>query len=107
MKKYIKVKFQFEGLHQWKSCPLEQVSFLKDKHRHIFYATCIKEVSHNDRDIEIIMFKRELEEYMKSKGKDLGNSSCEDMAQDILTTFNCHSVEILEDNENGAVIINE
>jgi len=107
MKRYIKVKFQFEGLHCWKDCPINDVSFLKDSHRHIFYVTCTKEVTHNDRDIEIIMFKRELQAYMARKGMDLGQSSCEMIAEDILKQFGCHSVEVLEDNENGAILENE
>lgn len=104
MKKYIKVKLQFEGVHNWPGCPIEEVSFLKHPHRHMFYVTCLKEVSHNDRDIEIIQFKRQVEDYLKGKSVNLGCSSCEDLAEDILTKFKCDEVEVMEDNENGAVI---
>ena len=54
MKKQIVVKLQVEGLHQWQDCPIEDVSFLRDRHRHIFHIEVRKKVSHNDRDIEII-----------------------------------------------------
>jgi hypothetical protein len=116
MKKYIQVKFSLEGFHCWPEAAIvfPQVSFLSHPHRHLFYFTAVKEVNHNDRDIEIIMFKRELMSYITTiyfnqelNACDFGRRSCEDLAQEILTTFGCHSVTVLEDNENGAILIND
>lgn len=111
MKKYIVVKSQIEGLHQWKDCPFVDVQFLKDLHRHIFHIKVQKEVSHNDRDIEIIMFKRKIEKWLKDNYFNsyhnccnFKNKSCEMIAEEILLEFDCKSVEVLEDNENGAII---
>ena len=47
-------------MHQWENCPIEEVAYLKDLHRHTFFIECKKEVTHDDRDIEIICFKREI-----------------------------------------------
>lgn len=97
------VKYQFEGVHCWADCPFEEVHFLRDKHRHIFYVEAEKEVFHNDRDIEIIMLKREMEKYSKEI-YDYGTSSCEMIAENLLQRFSLKSCSVLEDNENGAKI---
>jgi hypothetical protein len=97
------VKYQFEAIHHWAECPFEEVGFLRDKHRHIFYVEAEKEVFHNDRDIEIIMLKREMEKYSGSK-YDYGTWSCEQIAEDLLNKFKLKSCSVLEDNENGAKI---
>jgi len=103
MIKTIIIKYNFEAIHHWKECPIEEVSFLKDKHRHIFYVEAEKEVFHNNRDIEIIMLKREMEKYSKKK-YDYETQSCEDIAENLLNKFNLKSCSVLEDNENGAKI---
>lgn len=102
--KYIVVNLNFEGLHKWNDCPLEDVKFLRNEHRHIFYVEIIKKVSHNDRDIEIIMLKREVLNYLGNQPVYLDNKSCEDIAEDLLLKFNAVSVKVTEDNENGAII---
>jgi hypothetical protein len=103
MIKTIIVKYQFEAIHQWLECPFEEVSFLRNKHRHLFYVEAEKEVFHNDRDIEIIMLKRDMQIY-SGKGYDYENWSCEQMAEDLLLKFKLKSCSVLEDNENGAKI---
>jgi len=104
MKRQIIVKLQVEGLHKWAGCPIEDVSFLRDRHRHMFHIEVRKTVTHNDRDIEIIMLKREIINYLGKQPIEFGNQSCEMIAEDILTRFNCTYVSVLEDNENGAII---
>ena len=112
MKINVVVKLQIEWIHQREWCPIEQVSFLRDKHRHIFHVKAIKEVFHWDRDIEIIMFKRDIEEYLYDKyyynaGRIclFGNMSCEMIAIELIKKFDLVSCEILEDNENGSLVI--
>ena len=105
IKKYIQVNLQVEGLHHWIECDLEEVGYLRNLHRHIFHIKAIKEVTHNNRDIEIIMFKNKIISYLKDKYKgNFGNMSCEDIGEDILVAFDCHVVEVLEDMENGAIV---
>ena len=49
------VKLQKEGIHNWDKCPFDEVDYLQYPHRHIFHIVCKKKVTHEDRDIEIIM----------------------------------------------------
>lgn len=60
------MKLTFEAVHKWNDCDIKQVRFLKNEHRHKFYITAKKEVSHNDRDIEIITFKNQIYDYLVS-----------------------------------------
>ena len=105
-KKLIVVKTQFEAIHCWPECPIEDVSFLKHPHRHVFYVTAKWEVQHNDRDKEFIDMKRALTnfcvELVKSQNGNLGRASCEDIADLIHTRYpDCCFVSVFEDNENG------
>lgn len=108
------VKLQIEGFHFWKDAPKE-VEFLRDNHRHIFHIECIKAVTHGDRDVEIILFKREVSNYlMRQYGKfgiiqtlDFGPMSCEMIAEELIEAFDLISCKVLEDNENGAYVIAE
>ena len=57
MKRYIVVRLCFEGIHCWPECDIQDVQFLKNPHRHIFYVTVKWEVKHSDRDKEFISLK--------------------------------------------------
>jgi len=123
MKKYIKVKTQFEGIHQWKDCPYEEVKFLRDPHRHIFYVEVVTEVTHSDRAIEFFMMKKDIDAVIKKviKPPDLGSKSCEMMCEDLYkglrefpgpdlgpnvgeVAYHIKSIEISEDNENSGIV---
>ena len=102
------VKLEYEALHCWPQVAemlpnLPEIHFLQYPHRHIFHIKLEKVVTHADRDIEIILFKREVIKYLQDRfNGDLKNWSCEMLATHLLDNFKCHSVEVLEDNENGA-----
>ncbi len=106
------INTQVEGIHSWPECNIEEVSFLKYPHRHIFYITAKKEVTHLDRDIEIIQLKRAINEYLLKRYDFTGdfnvlnfkNDSCEMIAKDLMEEFNLNYCSVLEDNENGAEI---
>ena len=103
MKKYITINLQYEATHYWKECEIKDVLFLKNEHRHIFFIKCYKEVLHNNRDIEIILFKNKILKYLQDKFKNkFENMSCEDIAENLITEFKLSECEVLEDNENGA-----
>jgi len=104
MTRYIVVKLQFEGIHQWHGAEGD-VEFLKHPHRHIFHVKAIKEVSHNDRDIEFITLKREIQTCISQNYDDLRSWSCEDIAEDLINRFDLDSCSVLEDGENGAILI--
>ena len=104
------VKLAVEGAHAFEKAKdlFPEVAFLSDRHRHIFNITAAKEVFHDDRDVEFIMFKRQITDYIDrqyyktSKMCEFGNMSCEMIAREILEKFDCVWVEVWEDNENGA-----
>jgi len=101
------VNLKVEGFHNWPKAAeiLPEVAFLSDRHRHIFWYEIEKEVTHDDRDVEIILFKREVEEFLKAKyGSpcEFGSRSCEELSKEIINQFNCVAVRVLEDGENGA-----
>lgn len=99
------VSFDHEGIHHWPSCPIEEVAFLREKHRHLFRVVASKIVSHDDREVEIIILKRTMQNYLKDKfGKDFGAMSCEMIARDLMEQFNLLNCSVLEDNENGAYL---
>lgn len=116
IKTNIIVKLQVEGFHNWPAAKdiLPEVAFLSDPHRHIFHIECKKEVSHSDRDVEIIMFKRNILEYLHatySKSKiffvcEFGPKSCEMIAEELMKEFDLVYCSVLEDNENGAECYN-
>ena len=109
VKKSIWVTFQKEGIHKYPDAP-EGVEFLKYPHRHMFHFKVMIEVFHNDRDIEFILFKRELEALYDDKTLQLDFKSCEMMSDDlskyILDKYPGRNltIEISEDGENGSHI---
>ncbi len=110
IKKWIEVTFQEEGIHFYPDCDLDGVEFLKYQHRHLFYFYVKIEVFHNDRDIEFILLKRELQDFMRSDIKKMNGKSCEMLAEDIINYLSLEypsrdiTVRVYEDNENGAIL---
>lgn len=98
------VNLQFEGIHRWGTCPIEEVKYLRDPHRHMFHICCKKAVSHDDRDIEIIQFKHRLQEFLSGEYPrgEMGETSCEMLAKKLLQRFGLSYCSVLEDGENGA-----
>jgi hypothetical protein len=106
--KFIWVTFQKEGIHKYPDAP-EGVEFLAYPHRHIFHFRVDIEVFHNDRDIEFILFKRELEALYGNGTLELDYKSCEMLANDLAAYIQEQypgrdmKISVSEDNENGAV----
>jgi len=95
---------RFEGFHCWPAAP-DEVAFLRDPHRHIFHVRCWRTVSHDDRDVEFILWKRHVDFAIRTL---LGESdtmkwSCEAWARAIGCKVDADTVEVSEDGENGAV----
>ena len=114
MKRCIKVHMEIEGLHHWATCNEAEVNYLATPHRHIFHINAVKEVTHGDRDIEFIKLKHEMqlaienEFYDRDKRIcDFGASSCEHIAEMLIKNYGLSSCEVLEDGENGAIVIAE
>jgi len=109
------VTFQKEGIHKYPAAAtdpkLESVSFLGVTHRHIFHFRVTLDVFHNDRDVEFIMFKRELEALYGNGTLQMDYQSCEMLAESLIEYISSKyperkiSVEVSEDGENGATLV--
>ena len=119
--KKIWVTFRKEGIHKYPAAATDpnlatgdeyDVSFLANPHRHIFHFRVWLGVTHNDRDVEFIQFKRWLEKlYSSNQGVlSLDYKSCEMMADDLYVQIAAKYpgravwIEVSEDGENGALI---
>jgi|SRR6056300_1163998 len=113
-KTYIKVSFQKEGIHKYPAAKnLPGVEFLQYPHRHMFHFYVTLGVFHDDRDVEFILFKRELENLFEDGTMQANNKSCEMLAEDLLDYIEINypdracKVEVYEDDENGGIVVNE
>ena len=101
---------QIEGLHNWPGCPIAEVNYLKDLHRHVFHIKACKKVSHDDRDVEFIVLKHKIKSFFyKYYNTDsnlyvFGAMSCEMIAKELISKFNLSKCEVSEDGENGAIV---
>ena len=105
------VTFQKEGIHRYPAAKdIKGVEFLAHPHRHIFHFRVELGVFHDDRDVEFILFKRELEGLYGTGVLEIDYKSCEMIAQDLFDYIEEKypsrfiSVSVAEDNENGAVV---
>ena len=104
----ILVNQEHEFIHCWPEAP-EEVSFLRNPHRHILHIKLQLQVFHNDRDLEFIMVKRSLDKYLEETLPTLElRTSCEDVAKlvwmwakDTYGRERYCTVEVMEDGENG------
>ena len=97
------INLTHEALHCWPNA-FEAVDYLKNKHRHNFHIRMKKRVFHDDRDIEFIHWKHQVQKYLSSLPYDMGATSCEMLARDLFERFECTCVEVNEDGEAGAII---
>lgn len=112
MQIYVYCQTRFIGFHRWPDAP-ENVDYLKSLHRHEFHVKVIVKVSHNNRDVEFITLKDQVDDAIKClrQGCFTESSSCEFMASELAGelynkyNYLVHSVEINEDGENGALVV--
>ena len=119
--KMIWVTFRKEGIHKYPAAATDpnlatgdeyDVSFLANPHRHIFHFRVWLSVTHNDRDVEFIQFKRWLEQLYSSTQSvlSLDHKSCEMMSDELYDTISQRYpnrevwIEVSEDGENGSFI---
>ena len=119
--KMIWVTFRKEGIHCYPAAATDpnlatgdqyDVSFLANPHRHIFHFRVWLSVTHNDRDVEFIQFKRWLEQLYSSTQNilSLDHKSCEMMSDELYDTISQKYpnrevwIEVSEDGENGSFI---
>ena len=119
--KMIWVTFRKEGIHKYPAALTDpalatgdeyDVSFLGYPHRHIFHFRVWLSVTHNDRDVEFIQFKRWLEGLYSSAQNilSLDHKSCEMMSDELYDMIHARYpsrevwIEVSEDGENGSFI---
>ena len=117
--KMIWVTFRKEGMHRYPAAATDptlatgdeyDVSFLANEHRHIFHFRVWLGVTHNDRDVEFIQFKRWLENLYKDATLSLDHKSCEMMSDNLYAQVSQKYpnrevwIEVSEDGENGSFI---
>jgi hypothetical protein len=117
--KMIWVTFQKEGMHKYPAALTDpalatgdeyDVSFLGYPHRHIFHFKVWIGVTHTDRDIEFIQFKRWLQNLYAGDTLSLDFKSCEMMSDDLYAQISQKYpdrevwIEVSEDGENGSFI---
>jgi hypothetical protein len=117
--KMIWVTFRKEGIHKYPAALTDtalatgdeyDVSFLGYPHRHTFHFKVWISVTHDDRDIEFIQFKRWLEKLYAEGTLQLDYKSCEMMSGDLFDTISNKYpgrevwIEVSEDGENGSFI---
>ena len=119
-KRSIWVTFTKEGIHKYPAALDDpalatgdeyDVSFLGYPHRHTFHFKVQIQVTHNDRDIEFIQFKRWLENLYKEDILELDYKSCEMISDDLYQHINNKYpgrfvvIDVAEDGENGCQIV--
>ena len=102
---------QVEGIHNWPDCPIDEVAYLRDPHRHLFHIKAYKEVTHSDRDVEFIWLKHQIQHFIdrtyysvKYNCCVFGAKSCEMIAEELISKFDLQKCEVNEDGENGAIV---
>lgn len=100
-----------EGIHNWPGCPFDEVAYLRDPHRHMFHIKAFTRVNHDDRDVEFIVLKHAIRDYLEDAYWDEGSKccyfgamSCEMIARELIEEFDLSSCEVSEDGENGAIL---
>lgn len=113
--KSVYVTTSFEGIHNYPNAP-DAVSFLAHPHRHIFHVKVSLEVFHDDRELEFILVKRDLDKELTHRYSE-ESKSCEMIAEELCyymmerwpvpdhaLPFRSVEVEVSEDKENGATV---
>lgn len=116
MKKRIRVRTQFVGIHNWLGASGRRV-YLAAPHRHTFYVEGYAEVTHSDRDIEFHDLREQMDRRigrLRDRGAqetgcspiDLGSQSCEDIAEYLLRGIpELQRVVVSEDGECAADLV--
>jgi len=108
MTNFIWITTQKELLHNYPDAP-DAVSYLKNLHRHIFHFKIYLEIFTEDRDIEFIMFKKDVES-MLNMFENLEHRSCETFSKYLVSAIrNIYpnryiKIETSEDGENGVLM---
>lgn len=107
MRKRIVITTAFSALHSWPECNVIGKEYLRNDHRHRFTVTLKFNVEGNNREIEFIKKKEEVEDLIRERfeRRNLGRASCEDICIWLMEKQpNACFCSVFEDNENGAEV---
>lgn len=98
------IRTHFVGYHRWRGAP-DDVSFLRDFHRHVFHVEVKIPVTHDDREKEFFLEKAKIQSYLKKHYEQRRfDASCEQIARTLLLEFRAAYVCVSEDGENGSEV---
>ena len=107
---FVYITDTLEFIHQYKDAP-DEVAYLRNPHRHLLHIKVKVEVFSTDREIEFIMLKHRVHNYLNVSYYE-PNCSCETVAEMLLCfiqdTYGYNRdivIEISEDGENGVNLI--
>jgi len=114
IRQFIEIITDFQAIHNWPECSIEEVSFLKYPHRHKIIIN-VKIETNKDRQIEFFVFKNKIDNIIdnlfgKEKTKQLGRMSMEEISMKILNEIkkeynNCYiEVGASEDGQVKGVV---
>jgi 6-pyruvoyl-tetrahydropterin synthase len=109
------INTRFEGVHRWADAPDGPIEHLRNPHRHEFHVRVEVLVSHDERDVEFLTLKAEvdnwLDDHLSYRNAEVGllELSCESMARKIWEWLGSEdytpvAVSVSEDGENGATL---
>ena len=114
MIKTIWINTQFPWFHSRADAP-EEVKFLKNEHRHMFYVKVELAVNHDDRDIEFFIAKKYINqvisnifpEHPTQDGYRIGSCemACQSIYDKIKEKYKVISISVNEDNENWSTFL--
>lgn len=107
---FVYVTDVMEFIHQYKNAP-DEVAYLRNLHRHLAHIKVQVEVFDDDREIEFIMLKHQVKDFMFRVQHET-NCSCEQFAKMLLSFIQDRygkdrdiMITVNEDNENGCEVI--
>lgn len=95
------IRTQFVGFHRYRDAP-DEVAFLRDWHRHVFHVRLGVQVTGLNREVEFFTLKKRVDNYLTAYANKQFESSCEQIADNLMKVFGACLVEVAEDGENGA-----
>jgi len=115
IQRWIWVTFQRAGFHRYPAAStdefLNDVSYLGNKHRHLFKFRIKIEVWHDDREIEFHQFLNFCESLFNKGNIDIDYKSVEMLADDLYTEiikkypYRDMIIDVSEDGECGATLV--
>jgi 6-pyruvoyl-tetrahydropterin synthase len=116
LRQFVVVKTEFQATHNWPTCNIEEVEFLKNEHRHRIFVT-VKVETTGDREVEFFVLKGVVDQliddaYGFDKLKRMGSSSMETISHRLLSElrqlgYNAVEVSAFEDDEVGSVVMED